>query len=116
MKVRVQYKKGMKLGRAETDVFDADQIVRTVDGRIEICGAPKPMTWVRLNVDPAVGSTSLLTDTNLSAAGWRAGDRIVLPQTKMPPANGLNVYEGAITHEAVAKDLGKPFKKPGWLG
>jgi hypothetical protein len=36
MKVRVQYKKGMKLGRAETDVFDADQIVRTVDGRIEM--------------------------------------------------------------------------------
>jgi alanine dehydrogenase len=31
-------------------------------------------------------------------------------------ANGLNVYEGAITHEAVAKDLGKPFKKPSWLG
>ena len=36
MKVRVQYKKGMKLGRAETDVVDADQIVRTVDGRIEM--------------------------------------------------------------------------------
>ena len=36
MKVRVQYKKGMKLGRAETDVFDADQIVRTADGRIEL--------------------------------------------------------------------------------
>ena len=36
MKVRVQYKKGMKLGRAETDVFDADQIVRTEDGRIEM--------------------------------------------------------------------------------
>jgi alanine dehydrogenase len=31
-------------------------------------------------------------------------------------ANGLNVYEGAIAHEAVAKDLGKPFKKPSWLG
>jgi alanine dehydrogenase len=31
-------------------------------------------------------------------------------------ANGLNVYEGAITHEAVAKDLGKPFKRPAWLG
>jgi alanine dehydrogenase len=30
-------------------------------------------------------------------------------------ANGLNVYEGAIAHEAVAKDLGKPFKRPSWL-
>ncbi|MBL8547714.1 MAG: alanine dehydrogenase [Hyphomonadaceae bacterium] len=30
-------------------------------------------------------------------------------------ANGLNVYAGAITHEAVAKDLGKPFKRPDWL-
>jgi hypothetical protein len=36
MKVRVQYKKGMKLGKAETDEFDADAIVRTKDGRIEM--------------------------------------------------------------------------------
>jgi hypothetical protein len=36
MKVKVQYKKGFKLGRAETDEFDADQIVRTADGRIEM--------------------------------------------------------------------------------
>jgi alanine dehydrogenase len=31
-------------------------------------------------------------------------------------ANGLNVYDGAIAHEAVAKDLGKPHKRPSWLG
>lgn len=31
-------------------------------------------------------------------------------------ANGLNVYEGSIAHEAVAKDLGKAFKRPSWLG
>ena len=31
-------------------------------------------------------------------------------------ANGLNVYEGAIAHEAVAKDLGKEYVRPGWLG
>ena len=36
MKVRVQYKRGMKLGRAESDAFQADQIVRTEDGRIEL--------------------------------------------------------------------------------
>jgi alanine dehydrogenase len=30
-------------------------------------------------------------------------------------ANGLNVYEGAITHEAVAKDLAKTYKRPSWL-
>lgn len=36
MKVRVTYKRGMKLGRAETDGFDADQILRTEDGRIEM--------------------------------------------------------------------------------
>ena len=36
MKVRVQYKRGMKLGRAESDEFDADQIVRTENGRIEM--------------------------------------------------------------------------------
>jgi len=30
-------------------------------------------------------------------------------------ANGLNVYEGAIAHEAVAHDLGKPYKRPSWL-
>jgi alanine dehydrogenase len=31
-------------------------------------------------------------------------------------ANGLNVYEGAIAHEAVARDLGKPYVLPKWLG
>ncbi len=31
-------------------------------------------------------------------------------------ANGLNVYEGAIAHEAVAHDLGKPYVRPKWLG
>lgn len=31
-------------------------------------------------------------------------------------ANGLNVYDGAIAHEAVAKDLGKPYVRPSWLG
>ena len=36
MKVKVQFQKGMKLGRAETDVFDADEIVRHEDGRIEM--------------------------------------------------------------------------------
>ncbi len=36
MKVKVTYKRGMKLGRAETDEFDADQIVRTKSGRIEL--------------------------------------------------------------------------------
>ena len=31
-------------------------------------------------------------------------------------ANGLNVYEGAIAHEAVATDLGKAYVRPKWLG
>lgn len=31
-------------------------------------------------------------------------------------ANGLNVYEGAIAHEAVSRDLGKPYVRPAWLG
>jgi alanine dehydrogenase len=31
-------------------------------------------------------------------------------------ANGLNVHEGAIAHEAVARDLGKAHKRPAWLG
>jgi alanine dehydrogenase len=31
-------------------------------------------------------------------------------------ANGLNVYAGAIAHEAVAKDLGKAYVRPAWLG
>ena len=30
-------------------------------------------------------------------------------------AHGLNVAEGAITHEAVAKDLDLPFRMPDWL-
>ncbi len=31
-------------------------------------------------------------------------------------AAGLNVYQGAIAHEAVAKDLGKDYVRPDWLG
>ena len=31
-------------------------------------------------------------------------------------ANGLNVHEGAIAHEAVARDLGKAYVRPKWLG
>jgi alanine dehydrogenase len=30
-------------------------------------------------------------------------------------AQGLNVYEGAIAHEAVARDLGKPYARPEWF-
>ena len=30
-------------------------------------------------------------------------------------ADGLNIYDGAIAHEAVAKALGKPVKRPDWL-
>lgn len=31
-------------------------------------------------------------------------------------ANGLNVYGGAIAHEAVARDLGEIYRRPDWLG
>jgi alanine dehydrogenase len=81
-----------------------------VDGIIHYCVA---------NMPGAVSRTSAFALNNATlpfalALANKGAKQALIDDPHL--ANGLNVYEGAIAHEAVAKDLGKPFKKPDWLG
>ena len=59
-------------------------------GEVLMCGAPKSATWVRLAREPKAGDTTLLLEA--APTGWKAGDRLVLPDTRQiplePPASG----------------------------
>ncbi|MGE0740132.1 MAG: alanine dehydrogenase [Hyphomonadaceae bacterium] len=81
-----------------------------VDGIVHYCVANMPGAVSRTSAF-ALNNATLPFTLALANKGYKQA-------LKDDPhlANGLNVYEGAITHEAVARDLGKPFKKPGWLG
>jgi len=87
-----------------------DDPVFNVDGIIHYCVA---------NMPGAVSRTSAFALNNatlpFTLALANKGVKKAL-QDDAHLANGLNVYEGAIAHEAVAKDLGKPFERPSWLG
>jgi len=80
-----------------------------VDGIVHYCVANMPGAVSRTSAF-ALNNATLPFTLALANKGYRQA-----LQDDAHLANGLNVYEGAITHEAVAKDLGKPFKKPGWL-
>jgi alanine dehydrogenase len=83
--------------------------VFNVDGIIHYCVANMPGAVARTSAF-ALNNATLPFTLALANKGYRQA-------LKDDPhlANGLNVYEGAIAHEAVAKDLGKPFKRPSWL-
>jgi alanine dehydrogenase len=83
--------------------------VFTVDGIIHYCVANMPGAVSRTSAF-ALNNATLPFTLALANKGYKRA-----LQDDPHLANGLNVYEGAITHEAVAKDLGKPFKKPSWL-
>jgi alanine dehydrogenase len=83
--------------------------VFTVDGIIHYCVANMPGAVSRTSAF-ALNNATLPFTLALANKGYKKA-----LQDDPHLANGLNVYEGAITHEAVAKDLGKPFKKPSWL-
>ncbi|MBC7767156.1 MAG: hypothetical protein H7124_00025 [Phycisphaerales bacterium] len=84
--------------------------VFTVDGIIHYCVANMPGAVARTSAF-ALNNATLPFTLALANKGYKQA-------LKDDPhlANGLNVYAGAIAHEAVAHDLGKPFKRPGWLG
>jgi alanine dehydrogenase len=87
-----------------------DDPVFNVDGIIHYCVA---------NMPGAVSRTSAFALNNATlpftlALANKGAKQALKDDAHL--ANGLNVYEGAIAHEAVAKDLGKPFKRPAWLG
>jgi alanine dehydrogenase len=81
-----------------------------VDGIIHYCVANMPGAVSRTSAF-ALNNATLPFAMALANKGYK---QALIDDPHL--ANGLNVYEGAIAHEAVAKDLGKVFKKPSWLG
>jgi alanine dehydrogenase len=86
-----------------------DDPVFNVDGIIHYCVA---------NMPGAVARTSAFALNNATlpftlALANKGAKQAMIDDPHL--ANGLNVYDGAIAHEAVARDLGKPHKRPGWL-
>jgi hypothetical protein len=59
-----------------------------VMGRLAMHGAEKDPTFVRLASEPAAGATTVLVAQPL--IGWRAGDRIVIPDTRHLHYNHTN--------------------------
>jgi alanine dehydrogenase len=83
--------------------------VFTVDGVIHYCVANMPGAVARTSAF-ALNNATLPFALALANKGYK---QALIDDPHL--ADGLNVYEGAIAHEAVAKDLGKPFKRPSWL-
>ena len=81
-----------------------------VDGIIHYCVANMPGAVSRTSAF-ALNNATLPFTLALANKGYK---QALIDDPHL--ADGLNVYEGAITHEAVAKDLGKPFRRPSWLG
>jgi alanine dehydrogenase len=81
-----------------------------VDGIIHYCVANMPGAVARTSAF-ALNNATLPFTLALAKKGYK---QALIDDPHL--AGGLNVYEGAIAHEAVAKDLGKPYKRPSWLG
>ena len=84
--------------------------VFTVDGIIHYCVANMPGAVARTSAF-ALNNATLPFTLALANKGYK---QALIDDPHL--ANGLNVHAGTIAHEAVAKDLGKPFMRPSWLG
>ncbi len=86
-----------------------DNPTYNIDGIVHYCVANMPGAVART-------STQALTNATLPfmAALARKGTKDAL-NADPHLARGLNVAEGEITYEPVARDLGDPYKKPDWL-
>jgi alanine dehydrogenase len=80
-----------------------------VDGIVHYCVANMPGAVSRTSAF-ALNNATLPFTLALANKGYKKA-----LQDDPHLANGLNVYGGAITHEAVARDLDKTFKRPDWL-
>jgi alanine dehydrogenase len=83
--------------------------VFTVDGVIHYCVANMPGAVARTSAF-ALNNATLPFALALANKGYKQA-----LQDDPHLANGLNVFEGAIAHAAVARDLGKACKRPAWL-
>jgi alanine dehydrogenase len=86
-----------------------DEPVFNVDGIIHYCVANMPGAVSRTSAF-ALNNATLPFALALANKGYK---QALIDDPHL--ANGLNVYEGAIAHETVAKDLGQPYKRPAWL-
>ncbi len=84
--------------------------VFTVDGIIHYCVANMPGAVARTSAF-ALNNATLPFALALANKGYK---QALVDDPHL--ANGLNVHEGAIAHEAVATDLGKAYVRPKWLG
>ncbi len=87
-----------------------DDPVFVVDDIIHYCVANMPGAVARTSAF-ALNNATLPFTLALANKGYQKA-----LQDDPHLANGLNVYKGAIAHEAVAHDLGKPYARPAWLG
>jgi alanine dehydrogenase len=87
-----------------------DEPVFTVDDIIHYCVANMPGAVARTSAF-ALNNATLPFSIALANKGFK---QALIDDPHL--AAGLNVFEGAIAHDAVARDLGKPFSKPWWLG
>jgi alanine dehydrogenase len=83
--------------------------VFTVDDVIHYCVANMPGAVARTSAF-ALGNATLPFTLALADKGAKQA-----MQDDPHLADGLNVYDGAIAHPAVARALNKPLKRPGWL-
>jgi alanine dehydrogenase len=83
--------------------------VFTIDGIIHYCVANMPGAVARTSAF-ALNNATLPFTLALANKGYK---QALIDDPHL--ANGLNVYEHAIAHEAVARDLGKEYKRPAWL-
>jgi alanine dehydrogenase len=86
-----------------------DDPIFEVDGIIHYCVANMPGAVSRTSAF-ALNNATLPFTLALANKGTK---QALIDDPHL--ANGLNVYEGAIAHDAVAHDLGLPFKRPDWL-
>jgi alanine dehydrogenase len=87
-----------------------DHPVFEIDGILHYCVANMPSAVARTSTF-ALNNATLPFTMALANKGTRQA-------LKDNPhlANGLNIVQGVIAHAAVARDLGKPFERPAWLG
>jgi alanine dehydrogenase len=86
-----------------------DDPVFEIDGVIHYCVANMPGAVSRTSAF-ALNNATLPFSLALANKGTR---KALIDDPHL--ADGLNVYEGSIAHEAVARDLGVAFKRPDWL-
>lgn len=61
-------------------------------GKIDMHGAEMPQTWSRLTFEPRAGNTALQVEPE-AAASWRAGDTLVLPDTRQFLTTDFDEFE-----------------------